>query len=203
MKRTVSLRGRPPLHGCAWPQVLLKAFITNLKSPSPTTRRTAAGCVVSVCQHSRRTQYFYSWLLSVLLGEAGPGGARGGGGGGVSPASARDRPLRSGRPRPSLGLWADPGALLTGKWELGRGGCEPAGVGVRGGKGCSSAEAWAPKASRPAGQATGPCATPPPSCPALVRPDFPARVVALSAGSPCGSLPGVAAHGLSRTHTCN
>ncbi|XP_015417051.1 PREDICTED: huntingtin [Myotis davidii] len=49
-------------------KVLLKAFITNLKSSSPTTRRTAAACVVSVCQHSRRTQYFYSWLLSVLLG---------------------------------------------------------------------------------------------------------------------------------------
>ncbi|XP_045429955.1 huntingtin isoform X2 [Pipistrellus kuhlii] len=49
-------------------KVLLKAFIANLKAPSPTTRRTAAGCVVSVCQHSRRTQYFYSWLLSVLLG---------------------------------------------------------------------------------------------------------------------------------------
>ncbi|XP_036183448.1 huntingtin isoform X3 [Myotis myotis] len=49
-------------------KVLLKAFITNLKSSSPTTRRTAAACVVSICQHSRRTQYFYSWLLSVLLG---------------------------------------------------------------------------------------------------------------------------------------
>ncbi|XP_070256233.1 huntingtin isoform X2 [Myotis yumanensis] len=49
-------------------KVLLKAFITNLKSSSPTTRRTAAACVVSICQHARRTQHFYSWLLSVLLG---------------------------------------------------------------------------------------------------------------------------------------
>ncbi|XP_004624658.1 huntingtin isoform X2 [Octodon degus] len=49
-------------------KVLLKAFIANLKSSSPTVRRTAAGSAVSVCQHSRRTQYFYSWLLSVLLG---------------------------------------------------------------------------------------------------------------------------------------
>ncbi|XP_070228886.1 huntingtin isoform X1 [Bos mutus] len=49
-------------------KVLLKAFIANLKSSSPTVRRTAAGSVVSICQHSRRTQYFYSWLLSVLLG---------------------------------------------------------------------------------------------------------------------------------------
>ncbi|XP_058157313.1 huntingtin isoform X2 [Dasypus novemcinctus] len=49
-------------------KVLLKAFIANLKSSSPTVRRTAAGSAVSICQHSRRTQYFYSWLLNVLLG---------------------------------------------------------------------------------------------------------------------------------------
>uniref|UniRef100_A0A8C9AKK9 Huntingtin n=1 Tax=Prolemur simus TaxID=1328070 RepID=A0A8C9AKK9_PROSS len=49
-------------------KVLLKAFIVNLKSSSPTIRRTAAGSAVSICQHSRRTQYFYSWLLNVLLG---------------------------------------------------------------------------------------------------------------------------------------
>ncbi|XP_006128324.1 huntingtin isoform X5 [Pelodiscus sinensis] len=49
-------------------KVLLKAFIANLKSSSPTIRRTAAGSAVSICQHSRRTQYFYTWLLNVLLG---------------------------------------------------------------------------------------------------------------------------------------
>uniref|UniRef100_A0A8C6K5L7 Huntingtin n=1 Tax=Melopsittacus undulatus TaxID=13146 RepID=A0A8C6K5L7_MELUD len=49
-------------------KVLLKAFIANLKSSSPTIRRTAAGSTVSICQHSRRTQYFYAWLLNVLLG---------------------------------------------------------------------------------------------------------------------------------------
>ncbi|KAG8508650.1 LOW QUALITY PROTEIN: Huntingtin [Galemys pyrenaicus] len=49
-------------------KVLLKAFIANLKSSSPTIRRTAASSAVSICQHSRRTQYFYSWLLNVLLG---------------------------------------------------------------------------------------------------------------------------------------
>lgn len=49
-------------------KVLLKAFIANLKSSSPTVRRTAAGSAVSICQHSRRTQYFYNWLLNVLLG---------------------------------------------------------------------------------------------------------------------------------------
>ncbi|XP_063313793.1 huntingtin [Pelobates fuscus] len=49
-------------------KVLLKAFIANLKTSSPTIRRTAAGSAVSICQHSRRTQYFYTWLLNVLLG---------------------------------------------------------------------------------------------------------------------------------------
>ncbi|KAM5271600.1 huntingtin [Ctenodactylus gundi] len=49
-------------------KVLLKAFIANLKSSSPTVRRTAASSAVSICQYSRRTQYFYSWLLNVLLG---------------------------------------------------------------------------------------------------------------------------------------
>ncbi|KAF2983101.1 hypothetical protein EK904_011151 [Melospiza melodia maxima] len=43
----------------------IKAFIANLKSSSPTIRRTAAGSAVSICQHSRRTQYFYAWLLNV------------------------------------------------------------------------------------------------------------------------------------------
>ncbi|XP_035282540.1 huntingtin-like isoform X3 [Anguilla anguilla] len=49
-------------------KVLLKAFVSNLKSSSPTIRRTAASSAVSVCQHSRRTHYFYTWLLNVLLG---------------------------------------------------------------------------------------------------------------------------------------
>ncbi|XP_065121576.1 huntingtin isoform X4 [Paramisgurnus dabryanus] len=49
-------------------KVLLKAFVANLKSSSPTIRRTAASSAVSVCQHSRRTHYFYTWLLNVLLG---------------------------------------------------------------------------------------------------------------------------------------
>ncbi|CAN2388520.1 positive regulation of aggrephagy [Pristimantis euphronides] len=49
-------------------KVLLKAFVANLKSSSPTIRRTAAGSAVHICQHSRRTQYFYTWLLNVLLG---------------------------------------------------------------------------------------------------------------------------------------
>ncbi|XP_061440675.1 huntingtin [Rhineura floridana] len=49
-------------------KVFLKAFVANLKSSSPTTRRTAAASAVSICQHSRRTQYFYTWLLNVLLG---------------------------------------------------------------------------------------------------------------------------------------
>eukprot|EP00066_Takifugu_rubripes_P022022 XP_011611288.1 PREDICTED: huntingtin isoform X1 [Takifugu rubripes] len=49
-------------------KMLLKSFVANLKSSSPTIRRTAASSAVSVCQHSRRTSYFYTWLLNVLLG---------------------------------------------------------------------------------------------------------------------------------------
>lgn len=49
-------------------KVLLKSFVANLKSTSPTIRRTAASSAVSVCQHSRRASYFYTWLLNVLLG---------------------------------------------------------------------------------------------------------------------------------------
>ncbi|XP_056135883.1 huntingtin [Lampris incognitus] len=48
-------------------KVLLKSFVANLKSSSPTIRRTAASSAVSVCQHSRRASYFYTWLLNVLL----------------------------------------------------------------------------------------------------------------------------------------
>ncbi|XP_063780391.1 huntingtin isoform X3 [Pseudophryne corroboree] len=49
-------------------KVLLKAFVANLKCSSPTIRRTAASSAVHICQHSRRTQHFYTWLLNVLLG---------------------------------------------------------------------------------------------------------------------------------------
>nr|XP_056711144.1 huntingtin [Euleptes europaea] len=49
-------------------KAFLKTFVANLKSSSPTIRRTAAASAVSICQHSRRTQYFYTWLLNVLLG---------------------------------------------------------------------------------------------------------------------------------------
>lgn len=49
-------------------KVLLKSFVANLKSSSPTIRRTAASSAVTVCQHSRRTTYFNTWLLNVLLG---------------------------------------------------------------------------------------------------------------------------------------
>ncbi|XP_077157717.1 huntingtin isoform X3 [Paroedura picta] len=53
-------------------KALLKTFAGNLKSSSPTIRRTAAASAVSICQHSRRTQYFYTWLLNVLLGLLSP-----------------------------------------------------------------------------------------------------------------------------------
>ncbi|XP_029604821.1 huntingtin-like, partial [Salmo trutta] len=49
-------------------KVLLKSLVANLKSTSPTIRRTAASSAASMCQHSRRASYFYTWLLNVLLG---------------------------------------------------------------------------------------------------------------------------------------
>ncbi|XP_055771060.1 huntingtin-like isoform X2 [Salvelinus fontinalis] len=49
-------------------KVLLKSFVANLKSASPTIRRTAASSAANMCQHSRRSSYFYTWLLNVLLG---------------------------------------------------------------------------------------------------------------------------------------
>lgn len=61
-----------PCHVYFWPQVLLKSLVANLKSSSPTIRRTAASSVVCVCQHSRRASYFYTWLLNVLLGTRPP-----------------------------------------------------------------------------------------------------------------------------------
>eukprot|EP00063_Salmo_salar_P070496 XP_014045331.1 PREDICTED: huntingtin-like [Salmo salar] len=50
-------------------KVLLKSLVVNLKSTSPTIRRTAASSAASMCQHSRRASYFYTWLLNVLLGQ--------------------------------------------------------------------------------------------------------------------------------------
>lgn len=69
LQRMMGFMSCQPGHALFFLQVLLKAFIANLHANSPTVRRTAAGAVVSICQYSRRTQYFYSWLLSVLLGK--------------------------------------------------------------------------------------------------------------------------------------
>lgn len=49
-------------------KVLLRSLVANLKSSSPTIRRTAASSAVTICQHARRTSHFYIWLLNVLLG---------------------------------------------------------------------------------------------------------------------------------------
>jgi len=48
--------------------MILKAFITNLKSDSVTMRRTAAQCLTLICQYSHRPGTFMVWTLRVLLG---------------------------------------------------------------------------------------------------------------------------------------
>jgi hypothetical protein len=48
--------------------MLLKAFISNLKSQSVTTRRTAAHCTTLICQYSHKPTVFTVWTLRVLLG---------------------------------------------------------------------------------------------------------------------------------------
>lgn len=126
------------LCGVLFPQVLLKAFIANLKSSSPTVRRTAASSAVSICQHSRRTQHFYSWLLNVLLGKTCVSGIPS-----VveSPTFAGVRPLKSGHPmavHQILGHWLIGKCKLDwGCFELMLGPCE----GWE--RLLSSAEAWA------------------------------------------------------------
>ena len=49
-------------------QLLLKAFLPNLKSSLAVARRTAASSLVLICLHSRKPHFFYSYLLSALLG---------------------------------------------------------------------------------------------------------------------------------------
>lgn len=110
----------PPARAVLRPQVLLKAFVANLKSSSPTVRRTAAGCAVSVCQHSRRTQYFYSWLLNALSGMTQNTCCR------SRVGSSRTSKLKSGRslgPGTRAGRWPDWGmgtgfGLSTGRGLL-------------------------------------------------------------------------------------
>lgn len=46
---------------------LLTNFLANLESSIACVRRTAATCLVVICQFSRKPYLFYSWLLSTLL----------------------------------------------------------------------------------------------------------------------------------------
>lgn len=50
-------------------QALIKSFLPNLRSTSAVTRRTAASCLVLICEHSRSSASFYNYLLGSLLGE--------------------------------------------------------------------------------------------------------------------------------------
>ncbi len=46
---------------------VLTAFLPNLQFVMSSVRRTAASSLVVICQHSRKPQIFFSWLLSHLL----------------------------------------------------------------------------------------------------------------------------------------
>ncbi|XP_074597551.1 huntingtin isoform X2 [Brevipalpus obovatus] len=46
---------------------LLNCFLSNLAHGLPLVRRTAAISLSSICQHSRKPSYFYSWLIQNLL----------------------------------------------------------------------------------------------------------------------------------------
>lgn len=52
-----------------WFQVLIKAFLPNLRSPSASCRRTAAACLTLICQYSRNPPAFIKFLLVSLLGK--------------------------------------------------------------------------------------------------------------------------------------
>ena len=54
---------------CFLTQLLLKAFLPNIKSSSATCRRTAAASLTLICQECRKPPTFFAWLLNVLLGE--------------------------------------------------------------------------------------------------------------------------------------
>lgn len=49
-------------------QTLLKAFLRNLNSDSIEIRRAAAFCLITICEFSRKPQFFFSHLISILLG---------------------------------------------------------------------------------------------------------------------------------------
>ncbi|XP_072177779.1 huntingtin-like [Diadema setosum] len=46
---------------------LMKVLFPNLKHTSATTRRTAARCIVLICQHGRKPALYFSWLVQALL----------------------------------------------------------------------------------------------------------------------------------------
>ncbi|XP_030848870.1 huntingtin [Strongylocentrotus purpuratus] len=46
---------------------LMKVLFPNLKHTSATTRRTAARCIVLICQYGRKPALYFSWLVQALL----------------------------------------------------------------------------------------------------------------------------------------
>ncbi len=55
---------------CVMLQVLLKAFLPNVKSSSATCRRTAAASLTLICQECRKPPTFFAWLLNTLLSKS-------------------------------------------------------------------------------------------------------------------------------------
>ena len=50
-------------------KALLKSFLTNLMSPSAVCRRMAASSLSLICQYSRSPANFFTYLITVILGE--------------------------------------------------------------------------------------------------------------------------------------
>lgn len=50
-------------------QVLLKAFLNNIKSPSTIKRRAASNCILTMCLNCKKTHVFVTYVLNNLLGK--------------------------------------------------------------------------------------------------------------------------------------
>ena len=49
-------------------QILLRAFLANVSSPSAVMRRTSAKCIVCVCENVRQPTPFFSWSFYSVIG---------------------------------------------------------------------------------------------------------------------------------------
>ncbi|XP_076265784.1 huntingtin isoform X2 [Rhynchophorus ferrugineus] len=49
-------------------ELLLKAFLNNINNSSPTVRRAASNCILSICINSRKPYIFVTYCVNILLG---------------------------------------------------------------------------------------------------------------------------------------